>query len=110
MRAFIAVILLLVASLAPVTPGRADGYFPNAHTNQYSGLSGALRGGLSGRLGGFMPITPEMGRVPVSYACGVCRAECEQKWYLQCGPHAGCRSELRACFGGCWHNACRGGR
>jgi hypothetical protein len=110
MRTRLACILLLVAMFLPASAPRADGYFPNAPTSRYSGLSGQLRGDITGRIGGFMPISPDMGRVPVSYSCGVCRSECEEKWYLSCGPHPGCRRELRACLGACWYNACRGGR
>lgn len=102
---------LTVLIVAGISGSRAgDGYYPNVNSNAHSGLSGALRGDLSGRLGGSMPVSPDMARRPVAYACGVCRAECEQKWLFSCGGQRGCRSHLSACMQACWLNDCRGSR
>ena len=110
MRTLIASLLVaLLTALAP-SLATAEEYFPRASTDKAAGLSGALGGDLSGRLGGSMPVTPQMGRLPVAYTCGICRAECQQKWQYQCGGQAGCGQQFSACIGACWYNDCRGSR
>lgn len=86
-----------------------DGYYPNATTDKVTGLSGVLKPDLSGRLGGSMPVTPDLQRLPVAHTCGICRGECQQKWRYVCQGN-GCSRAYVACIEACWWNDCRGSR
>jgi len=108
-HAGVSVLCTLLVMLLTGLAASADGYYPREYTDKVTGLSGALKPDLSGRLGGTMPVSPDLQRLPVAYTCGMCRFECQNKWQQGCRGN-GCSRAFVGCMEACWWNDCRGGR
>ena len=108
MRA-IAIAFTFVASVLIGYVAHADQYHPRGEAGTISGISGAMtfRPDLSGRLGGTMPIPASTLPQDRRIRCGLCTADCYDKWEVSCGRAPGCRNELSACIGACRINECR---